>query len=206
MRSSCRDWRRVGRLRLLERPYCPDGKKAEEEGRTLVWIDESGFYLLPGVVRTYAPCGETPELRVPLTYDHLSAISSITPEGRLLMQVQERAYKGAAVVGFLKHVLRHIPGKLLILWDGAPIHRSQPIKDFLAAGGAKRVHLKRLPGYAPELNPDEGIWRYLKRVELKNLCCRDLLELRYELRLATARLRHKRNVIRACIQHAGLAL
>ena len=183
-----------------------DQKKAEEEGRTLVWIDESGFYLLPGVVRTYAPCGQTPELRVPLTYDHLSVISAITPEGRLLLQVQERAYKGPDVVGFLKHVLRHIPGKLLILWDGAPIHRCQPIQDFLAAGAAERIHLERLPGYAPELNPDEGIWRYLKRGELKNVCCHDLPELRYELRLATARLRHKRDVIRACIRHAGLSL
>ncbi|MDQ5851707.1 MAG: IS630 family transposase, partial [Chloroflexota bacterium] len=50
----------------------------------------------------------------------------------------------------------------------------------LAAGAAKRVHLERLPGYAPELNPDEGIWCYLKRVELKNVCCYDLPELRYE--------------------------
>ena len=183
-----------------------DQKKAEDEGRTLVWIDESGFYLLPGMARTYAPCGATPELRVPLTYDYLSAISAITPEGRLLMQVQEQAYKGPDVVGFLKHVMRHIPGKLLIMWDGAPIHRSHVIKDFLAEGAATRVHLERLPGYAPELNPDEGIWRYLKRVELKNVCCHDLPELRSELRLATARLRHKRNVIRACIKHAGLVL
>jgi transposase len=181
-------------------------KKAEEEGRTLVWIDESGFYLLPALVRTYAPCGETPVLRVPLSYDHLSVISALTPDGRLLMQVQERAYTGPDVVRFLKHVLRHIPGKLLILWDGAPIHRSQPIKKFLAEGGAERIHLERLPGYAPELNPDEGIWRYLKRVELQNVCCHDLLELRYELRLATARLRHKRNVIKGCIEHAGLIL
>ncbi len=183
-----------------------DPKKAEQEGRTLVWIDESGFYLLPALVRTYAPKGETPILQVPLSYDHLSVISAMTPEGQLLMQVQERAYKGPDVVRFLKHVLRHIPGKLLLLWDGAPIHRSQPIKDFLAGGGAKRIHLERLPGYAPELNPDEGIWQYLKRVELKNVCCQDLTTLRYELRRATARLRHKREVIKGCIQHAGLVL
>ena len=183
-----------------------DPKKAEQEGRTLVWIDESGFYLLPALVRTYAPKGETPILQVPLSYDHLSVISAMTPEGQLLMQVQERAYKGPDVVRFLKHVLRHIPGKLLILWDGAPIQRSQPIKDFLAGGGAKRIHLEQLPGYAPELNPDEGIWQYLKRVELKNVCCQDLTTLRYELRRATARLRHKREVIKGCIQHAGLVL
>jgi transposase len=120
-------------------------------------------------VRTYAPRGETPVLRAPLSYDHLSAISAITPDGQLLMQVQEQAYTSTEVVQFLRHLLRHIPGKLLIVWDGACIHRSQPIKEFLAQGGAERIHLERLPSYAPELNPDEGIWRYLKRVELKNV-------------------------------------
>jgi transposase len=145
-------------------------------------------------------------LRAPLSYDHLSAISAITPDGQLLMQVQEQAYTSTEVVQFLRHLLRHIPGKLLIVWDGACIHRSQPIKEFLAQGGAERIHLERLPSYAPELNPDEGIWRYLKRVELKNVVCHDLDELRYELRLATARLRHKRQVIQGCIRHAGLIL
>jgi transposase len=183
-----------------------DQKKAEREGRTLVWIDEAGFYLLPAVVRTYAPCGQTPILHAPLSYDHLSAISGITPAGQLLMLVQEDAYHGSEVVRFLKHVLHHIQGKLLILWDGASIHHGQAIKDFLAAGAAKRIHLERLPGYAPDLNPDEGIWRYLKHVELKNVICHNQPELRYELRLATARLRHKRDIIQACIQHAGLPL
>jgi transposase len=98
---------------------------------------------------------------------------------------------------------RKIGGKLLVIWDGSPIHRGQPIKDFLRRGGARRVHLEQLPGYAPELNPDEGIWNYLKRVELGNLCCRDLTELALALRRAKERLRHKRSVIQACFLHAG---
>jgi transposase len=172
----------------------------------LIWVDAAGFYLLPAVMRTYAPRGQPPILRAPLSYDHLSSISAITPEGRLLMQVQDHAYTSIAVVRFLRHRLRHIAGKLLIIWDGAPIHRGPPIKDFLAAGGAQRIHLERLPGSAPELNADEGIWQYLKRVELKNVVCHELDELRYALRLATARLRHKRQVIQGCIRHTGLAL
>lgn len=183
-----------------------DQKKAAQEGRTLVWIDEAGFYLLPAVARTYAPRGQTPVLRAPLSYDHVSSISAITPDGQLLMQMQEDAYRGSEVVRFLKHVLRHIPGKLLIMWDGATIHRGQAIKDFLSAGGANRIHLERLPGYAPDLNPDEGIWQYLKHVELKNLVCHNCTTLRAQLRLATARLRHKRQVIKGCIKHAGLFL
>ena len=157
-------------------------------------------------MRTYAPRGCPPILRVRLTNDHLSVISGITPSGRLLLRVQDHAFRSPDVVRFLRHLLRHIPGKLLVIWDGAPIHRGQPIKDFLAHGGAKRVRLEQLPGYAPDLNPDEGIWAYLKYVELRNVCCSDLADLHQHLRLATARLRHKRQVIRGCVTHCGYAL
>ncbi len=168
-----------------------------------MFVDESGFYLLPAVLATWAPIGETPIIQETLSRDHVSAISGITPEGKLYMKVQEQAYKGEEVVGFLKHLLEHIPGKLLILWDSAPIHRSQAVKDFLSSGASARIHLEPLPGYAPELNPDEGIWNYLKRVELKNLSCQHLCQLRYELRKAKERLRHKIHVIQGCIKQLG---
>jgi len=144
-------------------------------------------------------------LHAPLTHDHLSAISALTQEGRLLLTVQERPFRGPDIVRFLQHLLRHLPGKLLIIWDGAPIHRAQVVKDFLAAGAAARLQLERLPGYAPELNPDEGIWQHLKHVELRNLCCDDLAELRGELRLAVQRLRRKRRVLQGCIAQVGYA-
>ena len=169
-----------------------------------MFVDEAGFYLLPAAVRTYAPRGQTPILRVPLSWDHLSAISVITPKGRLLTMVQEQAFDGIAIVGFLQHRLRHIPGKLLVIWDGLPAHRGQAVKDFLQQGATQRIHLEQLPGYAPDLNPDEGVWHYLKNVEMKNLCCHDLLELRHEFRKAVARLRHKTDVIQACFRQAGL--
>ena len=124
------------------------------------------------MARTYAPRGQTPILRLPLTKDHLSAISAITfdpVEPKLYMQVQERTYHSEDVVCFLKHLLRQIPGKLLVIWDGAPIHKGRVIRDFLSAGGAKRIRLERLPGYAPELNPDELVWAWTKYGRLGNL-------------------------------------
>ena len=122
-------------------------KRADEEGATIVWIDESGFYLLPLAVRTWAPCGETPILRVPLTHDHLSVISAITLDGRLFLQVRKDNYDGEAVVGFLRVLLRKIAGKILVIWDGSPIHHGQAVKDFLSAGAAKRLQ----PGAPPRL-------------------------------------------------------
>ena len=51
-------------------------------------------------------------------------------------------HKGPDVVNFLRHLLRHIPGKLLVLWDRAPIHRSNAVKEYLASGAAARIHLQ----------------------------------------------------------------
>ncbi len=168
-----------------------------------MFADQSGFYLLPSVLRTYAPVGQTPVLNEQLSHDHLSAMSGITLEGKLLMIEQDRAFKGEDVVRFLKHALSRIPGKLLVIWDGSPIHRSKAVKEFLHNGASTRLRLEQLPGYAPDLNPDEGIWKHLKYVELKNVCCRSLCELRGELRKAKERLRHKRDVILGCIRQPG---
>ena len=168
-----------------------------------MFADQSGFYLLPMAVRTYAPVGKTPVLHERLSRDHLSAMSAITLEGKLYMIERERAFKGEDVVRFLEHLMGQIPGKLLMIWDGSPIHRGAAVKEFLASGAASRLQLERLPGYAPDLNPDEGIWKHLKCVELKNVCCQSLSELRVELRRAKERLRHKTHVILGCIRQPG---
>jgi transposase len=178
-------------------------KGAAQEGRTVVWVGESGFSLLPARVGTYAPRGQPPVLRVPLTRDHLSVISAITSAGKLYLHVRERALRGADVVRFLRHLLAGIPGALLVVWDGSPIHRARVVQDFLAGGAASRLRLERLPAYAPDTNPDEGVWTLLKRGELANRCCRDLRHLRTALRRAVLRLRQKPHLLRACVRQAG---
>jgi transposase len=177
--------------------------KAVAEGRTIVFIDEAAFYPLPFVARTYAQCGRTPVLRAPLTHDHLSVISAVTGDGRLFTHIQDGAFRGPTVVAFLGQLLRQVRGKLLVIWDGAPIHRGQVALDHLPAGAAARVHQERLPGYAPELNPGEGAWNQLKRVELKNRCCQTIAELRWELGLAIRRLRRRPHLIAACFRQCG---
>ena len=171
-----------------------------------MFSDEAGFSLLSGVVATYAPKGETPVLDVPLKYDRLSVMGAISTAGDLLTWMQDRPVKGPDLVRFLKHVLTSIPGDILFIWDGLPAHRSQAIKDFLATPQAKRLTLLQLPAYAPELNPQEGIWRYLKYVELGNVCCHDLAELRHELRCAIQRVRYRLDVIIGCLRHVNCSV
>jgi transposase len=181
-----------------------DQKGAEAQAQAILFIDEAGFYPLPSVVRTYAPVGQTPILREWCTRDHLSAISAISPEGKLYFHSQDRALNSADVVAFLEHLLREVPGRMVVIWDGAPIHRSQTIKEFLANGAAQRLHLERLPAYAPELNPDEGLWQQLKGVELRNLCCSTIPHLRGELRDAVKRVRRKPRLIQSFFRGAKL--
>jgi transposase len=154
-------------------------------------------------VRTWAPRGQTPILRVPVTRDHLSAISGITLDGRLFLQVRTASYDTAAVVGFLRVLLRKRSGQIVVIWDGSPIHRGHELKAFLKGRAAKRLQLEQLPGYAPDLNPDEGIWNYLKRVELGNVCCANLDQLHQELIRARERLRHKKEIIKSCSRQCG---
>jgi transposase len=169
-----------------------------------LFIDESGFYPLPSVVRTYAPVGQTPILEEWWTREHLSAISAISPEGKLYFHCQDSAINSADVLAFLEHLLREVPGRMVIIWDGAPIHRSHMITEFLANGARPRLHVERLPAYAPELNPGEGLWAQLKGVELRNVCCFSLAHLRQELRDAVKRVRRKPRIIKGCFEGAKL--
>jgi transposase len=179
-------------------------KGAEAKQQTILFLDESGFYPLPSVVRTYAPMGQTPILREWCTRDHLSAISAISPEGKLYFHSQDRAFNSDDVVAFLEHLLREVSDRMVIIWDGAPIHRSQTIKEFLTNGAAQHIHLERLPAYAPELNPDEGLWQQLKGVELRNVCCFTVSHLRRELRDAVKRVRRKSRLIQGFFRGAKL--
>lgn len=154
------------------------------------------------MVRTYAPRGQTPVLHMPLTRDHLSVISGITGEGTLWSSIQERAFNGADAVRFLRQLWRYVGGPLLAVWDGLPAHHEQAVQRFLVEMSGM-VDIEQLPGYAPDLNPDEGVWHYLKHVELRNVTCHDLVELRCQVRLAIVRLRHKPAIIRSFFKQAG---
>jgi transposase len=196
--------RRSGDCPLARGDLAGHQKGAETQQQTILFVDESGFYPLPSVVRTYAPVGQTPILREWWTRDHLSAISAISLKGKLYFHSQDGALKSEDVIAFLEHLLREVQGRMVIIWDGSPSHRSRTVKEFLANGAAQRLHLERLPAYAPELNPDEGLWQQLKGVELRNLCCFHLPHLRRELRDAVKRARRKPRLITSFFRGAKL--
>jgi transposase len=179
-------------------------QRARSEGRTLVFVDESAFYLLPGKVRTYGRSGLTPVLHEWQTHDHLSVMGGLTPDGRILTLVRQRPLTGLDTVAFLKHVGQEIGGPVQMVWDGSPIHRRSEVGEFVEAVGVSGLRVERLPAYAPDLNPIEWLWGHLKRVEMRNLVCLDLEELHEEFHLAVNRIRHKTRLIPAFFEGAGL--
>ena len=181
-------------------------RRAKRERRALVFGDESGFYLLPGVVRTYAPQGRTPVIREKQTRDHLSVMGGMTPEGKLYTLARQESLNGLHTIEFLTHLLRVAGPRLLVIWDGSPIHRRAAVREFVD-GTRGKVQVEGLPGYAPDLNPwDEGGWHHLKHAELRNVVCLDLEQLHEEFHLAIGRLRRKPHLVQAFFAQAGLSI
>jgi transposase len=180
-------------------------RRARRQGRTVVFVDESGFYLLPAVVKTYGPEGQTPIVDEWLTRDHLSIMGGLTTEGRVYTLVRQKALTGVETVEFLEHLGRQVKGPTLVIWDGSPIHRRTLVTDFIKAVGPKGLQVETLPAYAPDLNPVEWLWRHLKEEEMPNLTCLDLEELHEQFHLALARLRGKPRLFPSFFAGAALS-
>ena len=116
----------------------------------------------------------------------------------------EDTIKGEHVVVFLQHLQRAIPGKMMILWDGLPAHRSRFVSDYLETLDGNIV-TSRLPAYAPELNPVEYIWAHLKHHELPNVCSRNLWSLGTRARQTLQRMRRRPRLIQAFWKQSSLA-
>ena len=121
--------------------------------------------LIPTRRRTWGPEGQTP--KVPYSYKHerISALATLTvsPVRRhigLYARFQQDNFKAVDVAPFLRHLLGHLPGPVVLLWDNGPIHKGPAIRQVLLHN--PRLHTEWFPKYAPELNPTEQVWKEFK--------------------------------------------
>jgi len=202
-RAIQRDEEAIARWRLESWPALK--RQARRERRELVFVDEAGFYLLPAVVKTYAPRARTPVVEEWQTRDHLSVMGGVTLRGKVYTLVRPQSLNGLNTIEFLWHLGRSAGDRLLVIWDGSPIHRRAEVSTFVA-GARGAIVVERLPSYAPDLNPVEWLWRHLKEVELRNLSCLDLEQLHLEFHLALGRVRQKPRLMRSFFEGADLAV
>ncbi len=180
----------------------PDPKKTSEDGGHVVLIDESGFFLNPVVRRTWAPRGRTPVLTgFGRHRDKVSTIAaiSVTPGRRrvgLYWKTDARNYIDApAVVSFLRDLLRHLRGKVIVIWDGGSNHKGPAIRALLEQ--YPRLSLERLPAYAPDLNPVEMLWSHLKYGLMANFVPKDVKDLERVVLANLAEVRSDPGLIRS---------
>ncbi len=162
------------------------------------------------VRRTWSPRGQTPALRHRASnLKKVSAIAAlcVSPdrrELRLYFQLRVDAnFDSAAVRGFLQQLARHFRNPLLLVWDRAKIHRSLQTQVFLDVLDWQQFYF---PPYAPELNPVEYVWSYLKTKPLANLACPDVDLLAAAGRRHARSLQYKPGLLRSFIRHSPLSL
>jgi transposase len=177
-----------------------------------VFLDESGVSFTPPVRRTWAPRGRTPVLRhrwrrwAKLS---MAAMCCYRPDGaraRLAFHLQPGSYNDQLLIGVLGQLHRFLGGqKVTLLWDGLPSHRSHLMQAFVA-GQRGWLVVERLPGYAPELNPVEGVWANLKGQEFANYAADTIDDLTQQARRGITRVRRRPQLLFAFLDRTGLSL
>ena len=177
-------------------------KNAARDGRLILFIDESGLSERPTRVRTWGVKGETPVVQFHFNWHQLSLIAGMHFAG-MCFRLHEGAIAKEQVVDFLKALLLHFRRPLLIVWDSSRPHRSHLVRDYVAST-AGRIKLHFLPGYAPDLNPVEYLWAWLKRHALANFCPDSFGELCHTARGKLRSAQRRSVIIASCWQQAAL--
>jgi transposase len=194
---------------MAQRGVAQDKKRARDEGKSIVLIDESGFMLQPVVRRTWAPKGKTPIQYSWDRHDRLSVIAGITvaPHRRrlgLYFQIYDHNVRFKEVIDFLHLVHRHLRRKLIVVMDRYTAHRKAV--RLLREAGVDWLEVEWLPAYAPELNPSEMIWNHTKYADLANFIPDDLGALCQAVDTSIADMRKNSDLIRSFFKYAELDL
>lgn len=162
-------------------------KKAVRQQAALALMDESGVLMAPVLRRTWAPRGQTPVLRVPMGKREKVSVAGalwLPPQRDRLAWFSQTLvnsyYDSHCIALFVQALLSEVDAPLVLVWDGGPIHRGEPIHQ-LVASQQGRLSLELLPPYAPELNPVEAAWSWLKYGRLCNFLPRNIEHLHREV-------------------------
>jgi putative transposase len=172
-------------------------------------IDETGLFLNPLVRRSWAKIGKTPEIDADGGHrDKVSVIAgvSVSPTrqrlGLYFATEPDGFYTTDKVIEFVRDLLKHLRGKLVAVWDRGNNHKGPLMRKFLSRN--RRLTLEMLPPWAPELNPVEPVWSWLKCGELANFVPDDTDELDYEILDRLIGLRFDPELLRALWKRSHL--
>ncbi|WP_309673140.1 IS630 family transposase [Gemmatimonas sp.] len=185
--------------RWLKREYPAIARDARREGATIYWGDEMGLRRDHVTGTSYAPVGRTPIVRATGQRFGCNMISAITNRGQLVFRVFQGTFRAPMFVDFMRRLRRQSAGKVYLIVDGHPVHRSRVAKAYVAAH-ADDIRLIRLPGTCPELNPDELLNQDVKTNALGKSRPRDRAEMMMGVRRHLYRRQKQPHIIRNLFQ------
>jgi len=149
----------------------------------IFFVDESSFSLFPNLVKSYFRKGVPAYIKRFLRFKSLNMISGISPQGEFVYHIRNSGFKGVHMADFLRKLKKTYPRrKLIVIWDRAPNHSAEEVKELLSQLETDWLELYMLPAHSPELNVDEQVWKYLKQeTGLRNLACKTFKELREKI-------------------------
>jgi len=159
-RAYQRDPEAIGRWQRDTYPSI--ARQARKENADIFFWDESGFRADSVHGRTWAPCGETPVVERPGQRQSMSAASAVNSKGAFWFATYEGGLSGELFVTLLKKLMFNRKKAVHLVVDGLPAHKKAIVKEYVASTQGK-LTLHFLPGYAPDLNPDELVWSHVKR-------------------------------------------
>ena len=160
---------------------------------------------------TWAPRGQTPVLRHRFNWKRLSMSAAVAYahdrcNARIVFHTRPGAYNDESLIEFLQALHDELAGaKVTLIWDGLPSHRSRRMQAWIRAQRRWLV-VERLPGYAPDLNPVEGLWGNIKGTELANLCADSIDEPAHAAHAGIDRIRADTDLAFAFLRRSGLSL
>ena len=142
--------------------YPAIARQAKAAGGDVFFWDESGFRADAVHGRTWGVRGQTPVVERPGQRQSISAASAVNAKGGFWYCTYEGGLTAELFVSLLRKMMRHRPKPVHLVVDGLPAHKTKLVKDYVQSTHG-RLTLHILPGYAPELNPDEAVWSHIKR-------------------------------------------
>ena len=184
--------------------YPAIAKQAKRDGADIAFWDESGFRADSVHGTTWSARGATPVVRVPGQRQSVSAASAVTANGAFWFVTYKGGLTGALFVTLLKRLMRGRRRPLHLVLDGLPAHKTLVVKAYVASTNGK-LTLHVLPGYAPDLNPDELVWSHAKRTGTarRPLQKGEQLEARVHAQLAS--MKKNKPLIRSFFQHPSVS-
>jgi len=136
--------------------------RAKRVGAKIFFLDEAGVRSDQVLGRTWGLRGQTPEVPTSGRRQSVNAISAVNARGAFWYEIYAERLNGARFIELLRHFMRGRKAKVFLVLDGHPAHIAKIVAHYIQ-GLSGRLELHFLPGYAPELNPDEFVWNHLKR-------------------------------------------